>query len=69
MGSYIVWFTGSIGQKLIDFVKPAFIFVYLFIIANLMVTTLLGLHYLTDRIHRPPDGPLYSGSGSSEGRE
>ncbi|WP_420390330.1 hypothetical protein [Marinobacter sp.] len=58
-----------LDQKLIDFVKPAFIFVYLFLITNLMVTTLLGLHYLTDRIHRPPDGPLDSDSGSSEGSE
>lgn len=37
--------------------KPIFIFIYLFLMSNLMVTTLLGLHYLTDRIHRPPDGP------------
>lgn len=38
--------------------KPIFTFVYLFLISNLMITTLLGLHYLTDRIHRPPDGSV-----------
>lgn len=30
----------------------AFLFFYLFWASNLLVTTLLGLHYLSDRIHR-----------------
>lgn len=33
-------------------VKWIFISFYMFGVANLMVTTLLGLHYMTDRIHR-----------------
>jgi hypothetical protein len=33
-------------------VKWLFIFCYLFASSNLIVTTLLGLYYLTDRIHR-----------------
>lgn len=32
--------------------KWLFVFVYIFITANLLTTTLLGLHFLTDRIHR-----------------
>ncbi|WP_297796521.1 hypothetical protein [uncultured Marinobacter sp.] len=43
-------------KQMITWTKPGFTFVYIFLISNLMVTTLLGLHYLTDRIHRPPDG-------------
>ncbi len=33
--------------------KIAFAVVYTFAISNLLSTTLLGLHYLADRIHRP----------------
>lgn len=33
--------------------KWFFVFCYLFASSNLVITTLLGLHYLTDRIHRP----------------
>ncbi|MFD2114095.1 hypothetical protein [Thiorhodococcus fuscus] len=32
--------------------RDVFIFSYLFSTSNLLVTTLLGLHYLSDRIHR-----------------
>lgn len=32
--------------------KWGFIFVYLYVTANLLSTTLLGLHFMTDRIHR-----------------
>ncbi|MCG8053862.1 MAG: hypothetical protein JAZ15_21960 [Candidatus Thiodiazotropha endolucinida] len=35
-----------------NYIKWPFIFIYLFAISNLMTTTLLGLHYMTDRIHR-----------------
>jgi len=45
-----------LAKDVVRAIKPGFTFVYLFLISNLMVTTLLGLHYLTDRIHRPPDG-------------
>jgi hypothetical protein len=30
-----------------------FLFFYIFFFSNLMITTFLGLNYLTDRIHRP----------------
>lgn len=33
-------------------IQDTFILIYSFIFASLMVNTLLGLHYLTDRIHR-----------------
>ncbi|WP_428242980.1 hypothetical protein [Gynuella sp.] len=32
--------------------------VYFFWAFNLLITTLLGLHYLTDRIHRPSDNTI-----------
>jgi len=35
-----------------SFVKWMFIYLYLFGTSNLLVTTFLGLHYMTDRIHR-----------------
>ena len=40
------------GGMLFDGAKAIFIFFYLFITANSLTTTLLGLHFLTDRIHR-----------------
>lgn len=35
-----------------QFAKWLFIYVYLFFTVNLLTTTLLGLHFMTDRIHR-----------------
>lgn len=32
--------------------KWLFILIYLFMLSNLIITTLLGLYYMTDRIHR-----------------
>lgn len=34
------------------YVKWLFVFGYVFASSNLIITTLLGLHYLTDRLHR-----------------
>lgn len=31
---------------------------FLFWLFNMLIATLLGLHYLTDRIHRPVDGNI-----------
>lgn len=45
-GSTIFWF------------KWTFVSVYLFIVYNLICTTLLGLYYMTERIHRPESGPV-----------
>jgi len=45
-----------LSQGVLVIGQPVFLFAYLFLISNLLVTTLLGLHYLTDRIHRPPGG-------------
>lgn len=58
-----------LNEGWISFIKPVFILVYLFLISNLVVTTLLGLHYLTDRIHRPPNGAQPPESGSSSSKE
>lgn len=38
--------------------KYTALLIYIFWSFNMLVTTLLGLHYLTDRIHRGPDGNL-----------
>ncbi|AZZ75294.1 hypothetical protein CCX46_09070 [Pseudomonas sp. RU47] len=43
----------SIPATAIFWVKWSFVSVYLFIIYNLICTTLLGLYYMTERIHRP----------------
>lgn len=45
-----------ISYSYIPWVKGITSFVYLFWVFNVLVATLLGLHYLTDRIHRPVDG-------------
>ncbi|MBK1717551.1 hypothetical protein CKO27_07835 [Thiocystis violacea] len=42
----------TIPVEIYVFAVPACLFLYLFWICNLLVTTLLGLHYLSDRIHR-----------------
>lgn len=36
-----------------ELILGIFLFIYIFFFFNLMITTLLGLNYLTDRIHRP----------------
>jgi hypothetical protein len=38
-----------------------FVFLYIFLLANLLITTLLGLFYMSDRIHRH-DPVLQSGT-------
>jgi len=60
-----LYFIGSISNLISESLKVAipvscffitkwlFVFCYLFASSNLIITTLLGLHYLTDRIHRP----------------
>jgi hypothetical protein len=45
-------FASLSGSILGDCLKWVFVFVYLFFTANLLTTTLLGLHFMTDRIHR-----------------
>ncbi|CCU70928.1 hypothetical protein [Thalassolituus oleivorans] len=45
-----------ISSSIIPWVKGVVAFIYLFWVSNILVSTLLGLHYLTDRIHRPVDG-------------
>lgn len=46
----------SLGFELHDllgtWVRWAAVYLYLFAVANLLVTTMLGLYYMTDRIHR-----------------
>tara|TARA_R110000782_G_C14817047_1_gene413380 strand:+ start:3045 stop:3665 length:621 start_codon:yes stop_codon:yes gene_type:complete len=44
--------------------KWGFVFVYLLIFSNLLITTLLGLFYLSDRIHRH-DPKLKGGVGAA----
>lgn len=39
--------------------RIAFIALYLLLFSNLMVTTLLGLYYMADRIHRDDPKPLH----------
>ncbi len=53
----------------VSFVRPALLFVYVFLCWNLVCVTLLGLHYLVDRIYRAdpivypkPDGRSTSGT-------
>lgn len=41
-----------LGSDYYLLVKVLFIFAYFFILSNLFVTTLLGLYYMSDRIHR-----------------
>lgn len=36
-------------------VKGGFSGVYILILSHMLIATLLGLHYLTDRLHRPPE--------------
>lgn len=66
--SILVFIAGVICILLADDIKRIFPFylheyikllgvsMYLFLFYNILVTTLLGLHYLTERIHRPVDG-------------
>ena len=61
----ILYFTGAVAELLSENIKilaPAyislvvvkcvFLFLYLLATSHLFVTTLLGLHYMTDRMHR-----------------
>lgn len=40
------------GATVASLSRYAFVSVYVFVLSNVFVTTLIGLHYLTDRIHR-----------------
>lgn len=42
-----------IPSEAIFWIKWSFVSVYLFVVYNLICTTLLGLYYMTERIHRP----------------
>lgn len=46
------------NARIYDFVKLAFIYLYFFWVCNLIITTLLGLSYMIDRIHRDDSRPL-----------
>jgi len=60
----VIYFTGAASSLLADnfriiipiaykaYAKWSFVFFYIFITMNMLTTTLLGLHYMTDRIHR-----------------
>ncbi len=47
---------GLVPTALAVWVKAFALALYLFWVFNLLIGTLLGLHYLSDRIHRPLDG-------------
>lgn len=47
--------------------KWSFVWLYSFLVANLMTTTLLGLYYMTDRIHRT-DVVLVSGGREAQNK-
>ncbi|MCB1562709.1 MAG: hypothetical protein KDJ75_03965 [Alphaproteobacteria bacterium] len=58
IGELAVLLKGNVGAVItkawvLEAAKFAFMFFYAFAISNLLSTTLLGLHYLADRIHRP----------------
>lgn len=62
--SFVLYFTGvfanlfvsglasAISCEVFFYLKWLFLLLYLFLLSNLLVTTLLGLHYMADRIHR-----------------
>lgn len=43
----------TLCPKYYEAAKYSFLALYFFFVFNLLTTTLLGLHFLTDRIHRP----------------
>lgn len=54
----------GIGSDYYLLAKVAFVFTYFFILSNLFVTTLLGLYYMSDRIHRNDTKLISSGTQS-----
>lgn len=44
--------TAFLSDFTISVLRLAFVLIYLFLASNLFVTTLLGLYYMTDRIHQ-----------------
>lgn len=50
-------------------VKWCFVSVYLFVVYNLICTTLLGLYYMTERIHRPKSKFVDAAEQSSEAED
>ncbi len=63
-----------VDQAYQPWLKGGFVVVFTILFANLLIVTMLGLHYLTDRIQRPPSGnqagtghqPTSPGSGDGE---
>ncbi len=58
VGEIAILFKGNLSAFFtegwcLEFGKLLFMFLYTFTISNLLSSTLLGLHYLADRIHRP----------------
>lgn len=41
-----------VSVKILPYLKWGLVFVFLFLASNLFITTLLGLYYMSDRIHR-----------------
>lgn len=48
----------SLSGPAVFWIKWTFVSTYLFIVYNLICTTLLGLYYMTERIHRPEAEPV-----------